>query len=194
MFIFGSSGNSLYFRNGILGAYLTFILGCGPSGNKPNVELIQDMMDQPAVKAQKQDEFFPGGISSLVPPSNTQPIGQKPYAYATDLPGALANLKNPIEKDFSDKTLLRGQRYFQVHCMICHGAKGDGRGSLAVSGAYPREVPSLVSEKVVLWPDAHIYHVIVAGQGVMGAYGSHIRPEDRWPVVNYIRHLQKQSR
>lgn len=35
-----------------------FLWGCGPSGNKPNVELIQDMMDQPAVKPLEYDAFF----------------------------------------------------------------------------------------------------------------------------------------
>lgn len=163
--------------------------GCGPSGNKPNVELIQDMMEQPAVKAQKKDDFFPGGISSLVPPEHTQPVGAKPYPYATDLPKALANLRNPVAGDLGPEVLLVGQKYYNTQCMVCHGAKGLGDGP--VKERYPLPIPSLVTEKVKAWPDAHIYHVIAAGQGVMGPYASHVPENVRWQLVNYIRHLQK---
>jgi hypothetical protein len=48
-------------------------------------------------------------------------------------------------------------------------------------------------DKVKAWPDAHLYHVIAAGQGVMGPYASHIPQAYRWQVVNYIRFLEKQA-
>ncbi len=35
-----------------LAGVLSLLMGCGASGNKPNVELIQDMMESPALKAQ----------------------------------------------------------------------------------------------------------------------------------------------
>jgi len=47
-----------------------------------------------------------------------------------------------------------------------------------------------VSDKVRSYSDAHIYHVITMGQGTMGPYASHIPPQYRWQVVNYVRHLQ----
>lgn len=163
--------------------------GCGPSGNKPNVEIIQDMMEQPAVKAQKQDDFFANGISSLVPPEHTQPVGKKPYPFGADIAKALTQLKNPIAGDLSETVLLTGQKYYNTQCMVCHGAKGLGDGALKAK--YPLPIPSLVSDKIKSWPDAHIFHVITVGQGVMGAYGSHVPENVRWQLVNYIRHLQK---
>jgi mono/diheme cytochrome c family protein len=166
-----------------------FLASCGPSGNKPNVELIQDMMDQIAVKAQEQDDFFANGISSLVPPEHTQPVGKKPYPYANDMTKALANLKNPLAGDMSSEVLLVGQKFYNTHCMICHGQKGMGDGPLKEK--YPLPIPSLMSEKVRGWTDAHIYHVISAGQGVMGSYKSHVPERYRWQLVNYIRYLQK---
>lgn len=165
------------------------IVGCGASGNKPNVELIQDMMEQPAVKAQKKDDFFKDGISSLVPPEHTQAVGNRPYPYGTDLARAIAENKNPISGDLSETVLLAGQKMYNTHCMICHGTKGLGDGDLKVK--YPMNIPSLVSDRVKSMPDAHVFHIITMGQGVMGAYASHVPLKHRWQLVNYIRHLQK---
>jgi hypothetical protein len=173
----------------IISVFSVLVLGCGPSGNKPNVELIQDMMEQPAVKAQKYDDFFSNGISSLVPPDHTQPVGKKPYPYANDINKALANLKNPMAGDMSKPVLLIGQKFYNTNCMVCHGEKGLGDGPLKAK--YPLPIPSLMSEKVRGWSDANIYHVISAGQGVMGSYASHIPEQYRWQLVNYIRYMQK---
>lgn len=167
------------------------LTGCGPKGNQPNIELIQDMMDQPAVKAQKADDTWGDGMSARVPPANTQPIGFKPYKYATDIDAAIRENKNPIAGDFSDEVLLVGQNHYNTNCMVCHGAAGDGNGP--VKAKYPLPIPSLKSDKIRGWVDANIYHVIVMGQGTMGPYGANVPDEARWPVVNYIRHLQKQQ-
>jgi mono/diheme cytochrome c family protein len=169
---------------------VSFLVGsCSPSGNKPNVEIIQDMMDQVSVKAQKKEDFLPHGISALVPPEHTQPVGKKPYPYATDLNKALAELKNPLQGNLSEEILLVGQKFYNTHCLVCHGEKALGDGPLKPK--YPLPIPSLVSDKVKSWPDAHIFHVITVGQGIMGAYGSQVPEKVRWHLVNYIRHLQK---
>lgn len=166
-----------------------FLWGCGPSGNKPNVELIQDMMDQPAVKPLEYDAFFPNGQSALEPPEHTRPKNVRFYAYSQDMNRGLEKEKNPFEGQFQTELLLKGQKSFNIHCAVCHGVKGLGDGPL--KAAYPLPIPSLVSEKVRSWPDARIFHVMSAGQGVMGGYGGEIPYMDRWAVVQYIRHLQK---
>ena len=171
---------------------LTSLTACGPKGNEPNVELIQDMMVQPAIKAQRQDLFFKDGISSLVPPEHTQPVGFIPYKYATDVALAEKENKNPFAGDMSPDVLLTGQKYFNTNCMVCHGQSAHGDGP--VSKKYPLPIPALTSEKIRSWPDAHIYHVITMGQGMMGPYASHVPQAYRWQVVNYIRHLQQQDK
>jgi len=170
---------------------LASLSGCGPRGNEPNIEILQDMMEQPAVRAQRYDPWFKDGISSLVPPAGTEPVGFKPYRYATDVALAEKENKNPLAGDMSDGTLLTGQKYFNTNCMACHGSAGLGDGP--VSKKYPSKIPPLVSDKVKAWPDAHIYHVISMGQGLMGSYASHIPQAYRWQVVNYIRSLQQQD-
>lgn len=169
---------------------------CGPSGNKPNVEIIQDMMESPAIKAQEYDESSPNHSGARVPADKTIPVGFTPYKYAADYDGAVKNLRNPISDKMDAETLLTGQKYYETHCTVCHGSKGEGgeAAKSVVSEKMGKKPPSLLSEKVTDWNDAQVYHVITMGQGLMGPYASHIPQQYRWQVVNYIRHLQKQNK
>ena len=165
-------------------------LGCTKDKTKPNVELIQDMMEQQNVKAQEQDTFFKDGAGSRVPPENTKPIGFERYKFAKT-PELVKNNKNPLEGSFTPEVLKVGATYYETNCKVCHGVKGDGIGP--IKDKYPLTIPSLLSPKVRGWSDGEIYHVITMGQGTMGAYASHIPKKYRWQTVNYIRSLQKQS-
>ncbi len=168
---------------------LAVILGACSGGKEPNVELIQDMMESPAVKSQEYDESSPASRGMRVPPPNTVPVGFKPYRFAMDYEGAMNN-SNPLAGDFSSEVLITGQKYYDIHCAVCHGEKGDGKSLVGEKMAL--KPPSLFSDKVKNWKDGQIYHVIQVGQGIMGPYASHIPKEEwRWAVVQYIRHLQK---
>lgn len=168
------------------------LAACGARGNEPNVELIQDMMAQPAKKPQAYDDFFADKTSARVPPEHAVPMGFKPYAYAKDLEGAIRENKNPLASKMTDEVLLVGQNFYNTNCMTCHGEAGKGDGP--VKAKYPLPIPSLVTDKVKAWQDGQIYHVITMGQGVMLPYASHIPAEYRWQVVNYIRKLQADAK
>lgn len=172
------------------------LTSCGPSGNKPNVEIIQDMMESPAIKAQEYDEASPHHSGMRVPPEHTAPVGFEPYRYATDVEGAAKNLKNPLAGKMDEDTLLVGQKYYETNCAVCHGMKGEGgiEAKSTVAEKMALKPPSILTDKVKGWPDGHLYHVITMGQGVMGPYASHIPQKYRWQVVNYIRFLEKQSK
>lgn len=174
----------------VLGAAVGLVACSG--GNKPNVELMQDMMDSPAIKAQEFDAGSPAHRGMRVPPEHTVPVGFKSYRFATDYVGATNNV-NPLAGDFSSEVLVTGQKYYDIHCAVCHGETGDGKSLVAEKMAL--KPPTLHSEKVKIWKDGQIYHVIQMGQGVMGPYASHIPKEEwRWAVVQYIRHLQKETK
>ena len=171
------------------------LVSCGPSGNKPNVEIIQDMMVSPAVKAQSYDEGAPNNSGMRVPPEHTVPEGFEPYRYAGDLDAAVKGLKNPLAGKDDPETLVVGQKFYETNCMVCHGSKGEGgeAAKSVVSAKMALKPPAIVNDKIAGWPDAHLYHVITEGQGVMGPYASHIPQKYRWQVVNYIRFLAKQK-
>lgn len=168
---------------------------CGPRGNNPNVEIIQDMMESPAIKAQEYDETSPHHSGMRVPPEHTAPVGFEPYRYATDPEGAAKNLKNPLAGKMDEETLMTGQKYYETNCAVCHGYKGEGgeAGKSPVSSKMALKPPALLTDKIKGWPDGHVYHVITMGQGVMGPYASHIPQKYRWQVVNYIRFLEKRD-
>lgn len=182
---------------GMAAAGLTVLVmtSCGPRGNNPNMELIQDMMESPAIKAQEYDENSPHHSGMRVPPEHTAPVGFEPYKYATDLEGAVKNLKNPLVGKVDEETLSVGQKYYETNCAVCHGFKGEGAvaANATVSAKMALKPPPVVSDKVKAWPDGHLYHVITMGQGVMGPYASHVPQKYRWQVVNYIRFLEKQA-
>lgn len=174
----------------ILMMFALAITACGPSGNSPNVEIIQDMMDSPAVKAQEYDDFFKDNNAggARVPPEGTVPVGFKAYRIGFDPEKGKAD-RNPLAGNSEDQILLTGQKFYETNCMVCHGMKGDGMGPVAEK--MPNKPPAVTSAKIKGWSDGQIYQVITMGQGTMGPYASHIPQKYRWQVVNYIRHLQK---
>jgi len=157
---------------------------------EPNVELIQDMMDQPALKAQDYQPSERDKASSLMPPENTVPVGYKPYPYHLDPAAAAKNLKNPLAGNMSAEILKTGRTKFETYCAVCHGYEGKGDGPVAPKMAL--KPPSLISEKIITANDGAIYHIIADGQGVMSSYAYQLVDEnDRWAIVNYVRSLQK---
>lgn len=172
-----------------------FVLVSCSDKNQPNIELVQDMMVTPALKSQRLDETAPNQIGNRLPPENTVAVGAHPYPYkVAEMEKAAKELKNPMAGDLSSETLMVGQKFYETNCMICHGMKGEGGDSTSVAKMMPLKPPSLFSDKIKSWNDAEIYHLITMGRGLMGPYASHIPQQYRWQVVNYIRHLQKESK
>ena len=169
------------------------LTACGKDHSLPNIELIQDMMEQPSIKPQEYDESSPNHSGMRVPPEGTQPVGYIPYRYAKDFTLSSQN-KNPVAGDFSEATISVGLKFYQTNCMVCHGSHGEGGENSSVGAKMALKPPALTSQKIRNWSDGEIFHVITMGQGVMGPYGSHIPAKYRWQVVNYVRQLQKESK
>ena len=96
-----------------------------------------------------------------------------------------AELVNPIE--LNDAILKSGKGLYTIYCAVCHGEKGDGRGSIVETGAYP-PVPAyeiLLTNK----PDGKLFHSITYGRNLMGSHSSQLSVEERWTVIHYIKDL-----
>ncbi|MFK8136964.1 MAG: cytochrome c [Bdellovibrionales bacterium] len=165
---------------------LVSLVGCQDK-TKPNVELVQNMMVSPAIKAQDHDPDAINGKTMRLPPEGTVARNYPRYRPANQ--AEAAKLKNPLAGRV--EFLERGKDRYVIYCGVCHGNTGLGDGTVAPKMML--KPPSLVSEKMKAWKDGEIYHLITKGRGLMGAYGSQILPEDRWKIVNYIRELQKTS-
>ena len=173
----------------ILGLIASFSLtGCERHSKVPNIEIIQNMMETPAIKAQGYDPDVEDQRANLVPPDNTVPQGYTPYTIP-DPDTAAAKVQNPFVARKDVEFITRGERFFFTNCQVCHGALGKGNGPVA--DYLQLAPPSLVSQKARDFKDGYLYHMITMGRGLMGGYGSQIiKPEDRWALVNYLRHLQ----
>ncbi len=95
----------------------------------------------------------------------------------------------------------RGKSRYQIYCAPCHGATGDGKGTvagLALDGG-PRLLvppPAMTDERVTTAVAGRIYAAIKNGvnNGNMPSYASQIPVQDRWAIIAYIRRdLQKQD-
>lgn len=100
---------------------------------------------------------------------------------------ALDRLVNPVQRTAS--SLERGRDRYEIYCLVCHGAEGRGDGPVAP--ALANVVRDLTAANMVRISDGWMYAVVANGFGaLMPEYGSKLKPEDRWAIVNYVRLLQ----
>ena len=125
------------------------------------------------------------------PAPNTIPRGYKPYPFVGQPEEAGKKLHNPLPR--TKDVLNQGRALFNVYCIVCHGAGGEGDGPVtqAPSGnSFPRP-PSLVSDKIRDYPDGRLFHIMTEGQNLMPKYASQVEPEERWAIAHYIRVLYR---
>ncbi len=101
-----------------------------------------------------------------------------------------AELKNPVT--LNDQTLADGKKTYEIYCMVCHGEKGDGQGSIVQGGAFPPVSPysTLLKDK----QEGKMFHSITYGRNLMGSYAPLVSAEDRWKVIYYIQKLSGMGR
>jgi len=143
-----------------------------------------DMMNQPSIKPQ-EGKMYPF-------PKRSIPVMGIPTKYANR--EETANLKNPIP--VSDESLKKGRRLFRIICAACHGLTGkrdtpvaDKIGAIDLTDDYVQ----------VTLSEGHIWGTITFGSAIMPAYGvpsadpmkggsNDLSVEERWHVVNYVKH------
>lgn len=132
-------------------------------------------------------------------PANTVPRtknGMLPYRIPKDSLELAANtLENPLRKDstMADAMIADGKILYGRFCEHCHGAKGEGDGTVAGTPEQPvfAGIANLKGAAYVNITEGHIFHVITNGKGLMGAHGSQISPEQRWKIAMYVKTLQQ---
>jgi len=118
----------------------------------------------------------------LPPPGRSIPIEG-----AISIPGMGAP-ENPTAADESSVT--RGAELFSIHCSQCHGATGEGNGSVApfLMKFKPANLTTDVAQSK---SDGSIFLTISDGlDGRMPALNENLTVSERWDVVNFIRTLK----
>jgi mono/diheme cytochrome c family protein len=95
-----------------------------------------------------------------------------------------------------DMSLMRlGKERYDIHCAICHGTYGNGKGVMKeFLGVAPRNLSDPESpnylEPAGPIPDGRIFHTIGMGAGSMLGLKDKLSPKERWAIVLYVRMLQ----
>jgi mono/diheme cytochrome c family protein len=136
-----------------------------------------DMNHQPRYDSYEKSSLFADGKALQTPPQGT---------VARDDPQREAILAD--RPTMTAELLQRGQERFGIYCTPCHGAAGDGNGTVPARG-FPHP-PSFHIDRLRNAPSRYFVDVITNGHGVMYSYADRVSPADRWAIAAYIRALQ----
>jgi len=101
-----------------------------------------------------------------------------------------AKLANPLKP--TPDSIAAGKKIYDTQCANCHGETGKGDGKMAASittGPKPSDLSDATWKHGST--DGEIFTLIKDGSKGTGmrAFGSRLKPEDIWNVVNYVRTL-----
>jgi len=93
--------------------------------------------------------------------------------------------KNPVPN--VPEALESGKSLFQSQCAMCHGAKGDGRGDIAVG--QKMKMPDFRDPKTqARRTDGEMFYILSHGHGDMPAE-KRLADQSKWEMILYIRTL-----
>jgi mono/diheme cytochrome c family protein len=181
------------------------------SKNTP-VEVFPDMDRQAKFKAQTANDRFSDSRADRLPVPGTAVRGNainlgnvfstEPDLMSTDFRTGKTDTgewvaKIPTEAGIDMSLMRLGKERYDIHCAICHGDYGNGRGATAQFGLNPRNLsdPSQAGtylESNEPWTDGQIYHAISMGSAnqIMLGLADKLSPRERWAIVLYVRALQ----
>lgn len=180
----------------------------GAMSRRQPLELFSDMTRQPKVRPQSRSDAFVDKLGSrprppgTIPTTEVQPTIQPPIVLNgrkieawEDLPvntGRLTGSTNWVEINPLPITmpfLERGRDRFEIFCIACHGASGDGRG---ITSRYNMAgMANFHDRRLIDMTDGELFNTVTHGKNLMGSYGPVLSTSDRWAIIGYIRALQR---
>ena len=151
----------------------------------PVLPPMSHMQDQPRLSSQQASRFFKDGRGMRMPVLGTVARGYLPNATGTQ--EEAASMPNPLPR--TPDVFTEGKAAFTNRCSVCHGAIGNGIGSL--TAAYGAKAANLQAQQFRDYPDGKIYWVIVNGKNAMPGHAADLDETQRWAVVHYVRALQR---
>jgi mono/diheme cytochrome c family protein len=148
----------------------------------------QDMHNQPKIKAQAANPFFPDGRGGrpLVEGTVARSAALEETPYLTGKDNGQFVRQAPLA--LTEASLARGRERFNVFCSPCHGRVGTGEGMIVQRGY--KQPQTFHSERLRGEADGYFFNAITNGFGVMPNYAQQVPVADRWAITLYIRALQ----
>jgi mono/diheme cytochrome c family protein len=168
---------------------------CNKDPKDTGLEYMPDMYRSPSYETYSTNMLFADSSSARLPAVGTVPRNYTFFHYPSSNEGYEAagrDVKNPLPS--TDANLEEGKRLYGNYCNHCHGAAGNGDGSLIATGKFPPP-PSYANGvssrggKMRDLTDGKIFHTITYGVNLMGSHASQVNPEERWKIVMYVHHL-----
>lgn len=187
----------------VLATFGVLFQSCQSDPNSPGLEYMPDMYRSPAIEAYVDYGMDPyhfgdslalaqnGTISARQPVAGTIEYGARfmPYHLSStpaDYERSATEVKSPIamHKDHIEA----GKAKYEIMCIHCHGAKGDGQGKLVQNEAI-LGVPNFAVALKDL-EEGKMFHTITHGKGIMGSHAAQVNTLERWQIIQYIHILQ----
>ena len=176
----------------------------GSLSEKPPLEVFPDMDRQAKFKPQAENAFFEDGRNDRPLPANTvargdyleveavfsedfedSRLGDSAYQYGKNPDGSFYD-GFPLQ--VTESLIQMGREKYDIFCINCHGAAGDGNG---VTKDYGILATSYHSERLRNETDGYLYDVIANGKGLMYGLKDRMTVKERWATVLYVRALQR---
>ena len=144
---------------------------------------ITDMYDQQSIKPQEKGSMqnFPIGSVTRDGRVYEDPSDSSSWMMAEFDPST--STKNPVSA--TPNSLANGKLKYDTFCAGCHGVAGDGQSKVNTKGMVAPNI-------LVMTPgfsDGYLYNKMKFGSGaIMPPLGYATTAEERWDIVNYIRH------
>jgi len=180
---------SLYKITLIFGLMI-LVASCHNDAN-PNYQYFPNMYEAVSAEtyATAPVDVFKNGNEGQLPAPGSINRGFEPFDYANTPEGyalAKANLVSPltVEERNSDK----GKELFDIYCISCHGATGDGKGKLVEREKF-LGVPNYKDREIT---EGSIFYVETYGLNAMGSHANQMSTHERWLVADYVLKLKAQ--
>ena len=154
-----------------------------------NYQYMPNMYQPVSYEAYGKYEVFPNQMEAMHPAEGSVSRGWMPYEYPDTNEGyqeAKANLKNPVP--YTEANLNEGKALYTIYCAICHGDKGNGKGTLA-----EREkilgIPAYNDQGRAI-TEGSVFHVTYYGINTMGSYATQTTDRELWLINHYVMDLK----
>ncbi|MCP2027046.1 cytochrome c553 [Flavobacterium sp. HSC-32F16] len=168
---------------------ITVLVSSCHNNSAPNYQYFPNMYESVSYEPYAEAKIFKGGKEGQLPVEGTINRGFEPYEYENSTAGyelAKANLKSPL--DSVEKNSGKGKELFEIYCISCHGATGNGKGKLVEREKF-LGVPSYKDRDIT---EGSIFHVETYGLNAMGSHANQLSAHERWLVADYVLKLKSQ--